>query len=456
MVRLRRADGDQRVGALRQRVGDEEFELAGLVAAGSEAEQVVALDVDVGTAEVFRQALQLLDRRGQRGVAAAGKAGEVHGPDHSSTQVTRNRVAWRRGRAPLDPAAMRVDLFDFDLPPERIALHPARPRDGARLLHVPAAGAFADRIVRDLPSLLREGDLLVINDTRVIAAALNGVRPGRGDGPDIAVEINLHKRDGADLWRAFAKPGKRLRVDDVIHIGSALSATVVEKSEAGDITLRFDRSGAALDAAIAVAGAPPLPPYILAQRARETSDDDDYQTFFAKRPGAVAAPTAGLHFTRGLLTQLDAIGVERATVTLHVGAGTFLPVKMDDTSDHVMHAEWREIGAESAAAINRAKAQRRRVIAIGTTALRSVESAASATGVVSATAGDTDIFITPGYRFRVVDALWTNFHLPRSTLFMLVSAFAGLDRMRAAYAHAIEAGYRFYSFGDACFLEQAP
>ncbi len=350
---------------------------------------------------------------------------------------------------------MRVDLFDFDLPPERIALHPARPRDSARLLHVPAEGAFADRFVRDLPALLREGDLLVINDTRVIAAALAGVRPGRGDGPDIAVEINLHKREGPDRWRAFARPGKRLRVGDDIRFGDDLGATVIAKSDAGDITLAFDRPGAALDAAIAAVGAMPLPPYILALRERETIDDEDYQTLFAARAGAVAAPTAGLHFTPDLLSRLDAIGVERATVTLHVGAGTFLPVKTDDTGDHVMHAEWREIGAAAAAAINRARREGRRVVAIGTTALRSVESAADAEGVVSAIAGDTNIFITPGYRFRVIDALWTNFHLPRSTLFMLVSAFAGLERMQAAYAHAIATGYRFYSYGDACLLEKA-
>jgi S-adenosylmethionine:tRNA ribosyltransferase-isomerase len=350
---------------------------------------------------------------------------------------------------------MRVDLFDFDLPPERIALHPARPRDSARLLHVPAQGAFEDRRVSDLPTLLRAGDLLVINDTRVIPAALAGVRPGRGDGPDIAVEINLHKRESADRWRAFARPGKRLRIGDVIHLDDQLSATVAAKSDAGDVTLAFDRTGEALDAAIARVGAMPLPPYVLALRGRAASDEEDYQTMFADRAGAVAAPTAGLHFTPEMLARLDAIGVERTTVTLHVGAGTFLPVKTDETGDHVMHAEWREIGADAAAAINRARRERRRVIAIGTTALRSLESAADQDGMVAAIAGDTDIFITPGYRFRAVDALWTNFHLPRSTLFMLVSAFAGLERMRAAYAHAIANDYRFYSFGDACLVQRA-
>lgn len=349
---------------------------------------------------------------------------------------------------------MRVDLFDFELPPERIALHPARPRDSARLLHVPAVGAFEDRVVRDLPALLRPGDLLVVNDTRVIAAALVGVRPGRAGGPDVAVEINLHKREGADRWRVFARPGKRLRVGDVIHIGAELTATVAAKPDTGDMLLAFDRSGAALDAAIAQVGEMPLPPYILALRARDAADVADYQTVFAARDGAVAAPTAALHFTQELLAQLDDMGVERTTVTLHVGAGTFLPVKADDTRDHTMHAEWRQVDAIAATAINRARGEGCRVIAIGTTALRTVESAADADGVVGAGSGDTDIFITPGYRFRAVDALWTNFHLPRSTLFMLVSAFSGLERMRAAYAHAIGTGYRFYSYGDACFLER--
>ena len=350
---------------------------------------------------------------------------------------------------------MRVDLFDFDLPPARIALHPARPRDSARLLHVPSAGAFEDRIVRDLADLLRAGDLLVVNDTRVIAAALSGVRVARIDGADIAVEVNLHRREGPETWRAFARPGKRLRVGDAVGFGGDLRAAVAAKGDAGDITLAFNRAGAALDDAIAAVGAVPLPPYILAQRARLPSDDDDYQTYFAARSGAVAAPTAGLHFTPELLAQLDALGVERATVTLHVSAGTFLPVKTADTGDHVMHSEWREIPDAAAGAINRARQEGRRVIAIGTTALRSVESAADADGHVQAIAGDTDIFITPGYRFRAIDMLWTNFHLPRSTLFMLVAAFAGRERMQAAYAHAIAAGYRFYSYGDACLLHRA-
>jgi len=350
---------------------------------------------------------------------------------------------------------MRVDLFDFDLPPERIALHPARPRDSARLLHAPPHGGFEDRVVRDLPSLLRAGDLLVFNDTRVIHAALEGVRAARPGGENVAVSVNLHRRESPASWLAFARPGKRLRIGDVVTFGDALAAKVTEKRETGEILFMFDREGAHLDVAIAAAGAPPLPPYILAQRAPDERDEDDYQTIFAHRDGAVAAPTAGLHFTPELFDALKAGGVETAMVTLHVSAGTFLPVKTDDTADHVMHAEWREISPAAADAVNRARAEGRRVIAIGTTALRSLESSADADGTVRAESGDTDIFITPGYRFRAVDGLWTNFHLPRSTLFMLVSAFAGLDRMRTAYAHAIAQEYRFYSFGDASLLWRA-
>lgn len=350
---------------------------------------------------------------------------------------------------------MRVDLFDFELPEDRIALHPARPRDGARLLHVREDGGFEDRTVRDLPSLLRAGDLLVFNDTRVIHAALNGVRPARGEGGDIAISVNLHRRENDGAWWAFARPGKRLREGDAVHFGVGLSATVTQKKETGEVLFAFDRAGPALDAAIAEAGAPPLPPYILAQRAPEADDEADYQTVFAAHDGAVAAPTAGLHFTPALLAALAEKGVEHAMVTLHVSAGTFLPVKTDDTADHVMHSEWRDIPRVTAEAVNRAKAEGRRVIAVGTTALRSLESAANEDGAVRAEAGDTSIFITPGYRFKVVDGLWTNFHLPRSTLFMLVGAFAGLDRMKAAYAHAIASGYRFYSFGDASLLWRA-
>lgn len=350
---------------------------------------------------------------------------------------------------------MRVDQFDFDLPQDRIALHPARPRDSARLLHVRPDGAFEDRIVRDLPSLLRAGDLLVFNDTRVIHAALEGVRAARPGGEDIAISVNLHRRESPSAWLAFARPGKRLRIGDVVTFSADLRATVTEKRETGEVRFDFNRAGGDLDAAIAACGAPPLPPYILAQRPPEARDEDDYQTIFAVNDGAVAAPTAGLHFTQALLSSLDTMGVDSAMVTLHVSAGTFLPVKTDDTRDHVMHAEWREVPGWTAEAVNRAKREGRRVIAVGTTALRSLESAANEDGTVRAEAGDTDIFITPGYRFRVVDGLWTNFHLPRSTLFMLVSAFAGLDRMRAAYAHAIARDYRFYSFGDASLLWRA-
>jgi S-adenosylmethionine:tRNA ribosyltransferase-isomerase len=347
---------------------------------------------------------------------------------------------------------MRVDLFDFVLPEELIALRPARPRDSARLLHAAADGKFEDLVVRDAPGLFQRGDVLVFNDTRVIPAALKAVRPQRDPlGADVEVTLNLIERTGSDAWRALAKPGKRLREGDVLRFED-LSARIEAKGDEGDITLRFDCAGAALDEAIARIGAPPLPPYIAGKRAPDEADRGDYQTIYAAKDGAVAAPTAGLHFTEALLAQLDAIGVERVSVTLHVGAGTFLPVKSEDTSDHVMHAEWREIPSATAHAVNRARAEDRRVIAIGTTALRSLESAADEAGNVCAETGDTSIFITPGYRFRVVDGLWTNFHLPRSTLFMLVSAFAGLERMKAAYAHAVAQRYRFYSYGDASLL----
>ncbi|MBL8543026.1 MAG: tRNA preQ1(34) S-adenosylmethionine ribosyltransferase-isomerase QueA [Hyphomonadaceae bacterium] len=357
---------------------------------------------------------------------------------------------------------MRVDLFDFELPDELIALRPVRPRDSARLLHVPVSGGFEDLLVRDAPKLFRAGDLLVFNDTRVIPARLSGVREREGSA--VSVEATLLKRLSPSTWTAFAKPGKRLKEGDRIRFGAstdraclagALDAVVAAKGEEGEITLRFDLAGPDLDMAIAAAGAMPLPPYIAGKRAPDAEDESDYQTMFAAKQGAVAAPTAALHFTPDLVAALDAVGVERTFVTLHVGAGTFLPVKAEDTSAHVMHAEWREIPARAADAINRAKAEGRRVIAIGTTALRSLESAADEDGRVGVETGETSIFITPGYRFRVVDGLWTNFHLPRSTLFMLVSAFAGLERMQAAYAHAIAQRYRFYSYGDASLLWRA-
>jgi S-adenosylmethionine:tRNA ribosyltransferase-isomerase len=356
---------------------------------------------------------------------------------------------------------MRVDVFDFDLPEERIALRPARPRDAARLLHLSGA-VLDDMVVREAPRLFRPGDLLVFNDTRVIPARLKGVR--LREDARVAIEATLHKRLSPSAWAAFAKPGKRLKEGDRVRFGaesegaclvSALEATITAKGDAGEVTLNFDLAGPDLDAAIAAHGEMPLPPYIAAKRAEDDLDRADYQTIYAAKDGAVAAPTAGLHFTDDLLSRFAQAGVEQTRVTLHVGAGTFLPVKADDTAEHKMHAEWREIGAEAAAAINRAKVEGRRVIAIGTTALRSLESAAGEDGRVRAEAGDTSIFITPGYRFRVVDGLWTNFHLPRSTLFMLVSAFAGLERMHAAYAHAIARGYRFYSYGDASLLWRA-
>ncbi len=357
---------------------------------------------------------------------------------------------------------MRVDLFDFELPDERIALRPARPRDSARLLVVPPAGPFEDRIVRDLPALLRAGDLLVFNDTRVIPARLSGVRT-RADST-IKVEATLHQRLSSSSWSAFMRPGKRLQVGDHVRFGErddracllgALDATVKEKREDGEVVLAFDLSGPVLDEAIAERGIMPLPPYIASKRAEDDEDRADYQTMFAANDGAVAAPTAGLHFTPELLAALTAKGIEHCFVTLHVGAGTFQPVKADDTSEHRMHAEWREISAATSQAISKAKREGRRVIAVGTTALRSLESATSEDGSVRAERGDTSIFITPGYRFRVADGLWTNFHLPRSTLFMLVSAFAGLERMQDAYAHAIASGYRFYSYGDASLLWRA-
>ena len=310
--------------------------------------------------------------------------------------------------------------------------------------------------MHEAPALFQRGDLLVFNDTRVIPAALKAVRPSRDPkGPVVRVSLNLIERVTPDAWRALARPGKRLKLGDGLFFDDGLFAKIESKGEEGDLLLRFDRAGAALDAAIAKIGAPPLPPYIAARRAPDAADIADYQTIYAAKDGAVAAPTAGLHFTQGLLASLDAKGVERCTVTLHVGAGTFLPVTAQDTGAHVMHGEWREIPEQTAAAVNRAKATGRRVVAIGTTALRSLESAADASGRVRAVRGETAIFITPGYRFRVADLLWTNFHLPRSTLFMLVSAFAGLDPMKAAYAHATAAGYRFYSYGDACLIERS-
>ena len=358
---------------------------------------------------------------------------------------------------------MRVDEFDFHLPEDRIALRPASPRDSARMLVVAPDAAFADAAVGDLPQMLRPGDVLVVNDTRVIPARLNGVRV-RGEAV-ARIEATLHKREGASRWRAFVRPAKKLNVGERIRFGEAsesmacllasLDAEVVEKSDGGEVLLDFALAGPALDEAIERHGIMPLPPYIASKRGEDGRDAADYQTAFAREPGAVAAPTAGLHFTPALIAALEARGVAIHCVTLHVGAGTFLPVKVEDTREHKMHAEWGEVSAEVAAALNAARAAGGRIVACGTTSLRILETATDAQGVVRPFAGDTSIFITPGYRFRAVDALLTNFHLPRSTLFMLVCAFAGAARMKAAYAHAIATGYRFYSYGDACFLARS-
>ena len=350
---------------------------------------------------------------------------------------------------------MRVDLFDFDLPEENIALRPMSPREAARLLLVQPGGdtPYADRTVGDLPSLLRAGDALVFNDTRVIPAQLAGIRHREGAG-DQKVSATLHMRIAGDRWKAFAKPGKRIKPGDRIAFGAAenLSATVVHKGEGGEVTLHFDVSGPGLDRAIAAVGHIPLPPYIASKRDDDDADRRDYQTIYAREEGAVAAPTAGLHFTDGLFEKLDALGVERHFVTLHVGAGTFLPVKADDTADHVMHEEIGYVSDATAAALNAVRARGGRIVSVGTTSLRLLESAADEDGTIRPWSGATGIFITPGYRFRTADMLMTNFHLPKSTLFMLVSAFSGLETMRGAYAHAIETGYRFYSYGDSSLL----
>ncbi|CCB64590.1 MULTISPECIES: tRNA preQ1(34) S-adenosylmethionine ribosyltransferase-isomerase QueA [unclassified Hyphomicrobium] len=361
---------------------------------------------------------------------------------------------------------MRTDLFDFVLPDASIALYPAEPRDSARLLVVhPVKGSCArddadleDKAIRDLPSLLQPGDALVFNDTKVIPAALSGVR-ARGD-VRAKVDFNLTKRVSDNTWRAFARPAKRLEAGDRVRFGhgedtcmlGALDATVAAKGEAGEVELAFDLSGAVLDEAIAAIGAMPLPPYIALKREPDARDRDTYQTIYADKDGAVAAPTAGLHFTPELFAALDARGISRHFVTLHVGAGTFLPVKADDTDGHKMHSEWGEVSPETAAALNEVRARGGRIVAVGTTSLRLLESAAREDGTIMPWSGETAIFITPGYRFKAIDVLMTNFHLPRSTLFMLVSAFSGLGTMRAAYGHAIHSGYRFYSYGDASLL----
>ncbi len=347
---------------------------------------------------------------------------------------------------------MRVDLFDFDLPSDRIALRPAVPREAARLLVVDEEGQRRHATLKDLPDFLRKGDVLVVNDSRVIPARLQGHRPPRPGsiGNGASIEATLHKRIAADRFIAFAKPAKRLRVGDDVYFGKLIARVVAR--EGGEITLVFSQSGAALDAAIAAEGEMPLPPYIASKRAPDAQDRADYQTMFATEDGSVAAPTAGLHFTPALLARLGAAGISVVRVTLHVGAGTFLPVAVDETGDHRMHAEYAIVTVETADMLNAVRAAGGRVVAVGTTALRTLESATDEAGTVRAFAGDTAIFITPGYVFKAVDVLLTNFHLPRSTLFMLVSAFSGLEVMRAAYEEAIAENYRFYSYGDACLL----
>ncbi|MBN8978698.1 MAG: tRNA preQ1(34) S-adenosylmethionine ribosyltransferase-isomerase QueA [Rhizobiales bacterium] len=353
---------------------------------------------------------------------------------------------------------MRTDLFDFELPPESIALRPAHPRDAARLLVVQPGAPLQDRHVSDLAQVLRPGDQLVVNDTKVIPAQLAGRRIGRDAEPRI--EATLIKRLDGSRWQALVKPAKKLIEGDAIRFGNEgrvcllghLDAQVEAKGDNGEVTLTFSFHGPTLDQAIADVGAPPLPPYIASRRTPDEQDSSDYQTMFAVHEGAVAAPTAGLHFTPTLEAALQARGVAIHRLTLHVGAGTFLPVKADDTAEHKMHPEWGTISEETAAALNAARATGGRIVAVGTTSLRLLESATDADGTIKPFSGDTDIFITPGYRFRAVDVLMTNFHLPRSTLFMLVSAFSGLDTMKQAYAHAIAGGYRFYSYGDASLL----
>ena len=389
---------------------------------------------------------------------------------------------------------MRTDLFDFDLPTDRIALRPVSPRESAKLLvvrprHIPFATAQAgaqgstpgqksepwvhafagtsgealeDRTVADLTDLLAPGDCLVVNDTRVIAARLKGRRIGRGGG-EPSIEATLPKRIDGSHWRAFILGAKKVQVGDTLRFGDEgkvcflgeLDAQVSHKDEGGEVTLSFSFHGPVLDQAIAERGEMPLPPYIASKRPTDEQDKADYQTVFAREDGSVAAPTAGLHFTPALLERLNAGGVAVHTVTLHVGAGTFLPVKTDDTEGHKMHAEFGSIGAKTAAALNEARAKGGRIVAVGSTALRTLETAAGDDGTIKPFAGETAIFITPGYRFKAVDLMLTNFHLPRSTLFMLVSAFSGLDTMQRAYAHAIASGYRFYSYGDACLLYPA-
>jgi S-adenosylmethionine:tRNA ribosyltransferase-isomerase len=345
--------------------------------------------------------------------------------------------------------AMHIDDFDFDLPRERIALHPCEPRDAARLLVVPASGGFKDQRISDLPALLRPGDLLVFNDTKVIPARLTGRRGAA------VVEVTLYRDVGGGSWRAFAKGARRLRVGDRLVFAEDFFAVVGEKHPEGDVTLRFELDAAAFRETLARYGSMPLPPYIKRPRGADPRDRRDYQTIFARAEGAVAAPTAGLHFTPSLLEALARNGIRWTTLTLHVGPGTFLPVKVTNPHDHPMHAEWGVISDETVERIAAARREGGRIIAVGTTSLRLLETAAAENGDVRPFAGDTRLFITPGYRFCAIDMLLTNFHLPRSTLLMLVAALAGLERIKSAYSHAIARGYRFFSYGDACLIERS-
>jgi S-adenosylmethionine:tRNA ribosyltransferase-isomerase len=345
---------------------------------------------------------------------------------------------------------MRVDLFDFILPESAIALRPAVPRDSARLLYLNGSGAISDHIVRDLPALLRKGDCLVFNDTKVIPAQLSGQRIN-STGDVAKIGATLHKRIDLRRWQAFIRNAKRLRIGDSINFGSGVAAIAEQRHDDGSLTLNF-AGDEAVEILLSRAGTMPLPPYIAGKRPTDDQDRNDYQTMFAATEGAVAAPTAALHFTPDLIDALDAAGIGHTQLTLHVGAGTFLPMKVDDTADHVMHSEYGVIDGATAAKMNAVRANGGRLIAVGTTSLRLIESATDADGQIMAFAGDTDIFITPGYKFRGIDGLITNFHLPKSTLFMLVSALMGREAMQAAYQHAIDTGYRFYSYGDSSLL----
>jgi S-adenosylmethionine:tRNA ribosyltransferase-isomerase len=349
---------------------------------------------------------------------------------------------------------MRVDAFDFELPPECVALRPANPRDAARMLVVRPDGTFEHATVRDLPRYLRDGDAVVFNDTKVFRARLRGRRVGRGFS-EPKIEAMLHKRIASDTFRAFVRPARKLDPGDRLLLGETLSATLVSKGSGGDTELRFDLGGTVLDEALATQGELPLPPYIAGKRKPDEQDDVDYQTVFAREAKSVAAPTAGLHFTERTLSSLADAGAELAHVTLHVGAGTFLPVSARDTSGHKMHAEYASLDRSTAERLNLTHERSRSVVAVGTTTVRTIESATTESGRIEPFSGETDVFITPGYRFRGVDVMLTNFHLPRSTLFMLVCAFSGLEVMRAAYVEAIAENYRFYSYGDACLLFRA-